>query len=383
MKMKVLQIKTIIVFFFLNICALFFKGKHWIIYERGTDARDNGYFFYKYLKKQHPEIKLYYIIDKKSVDYKKVKDDAIQFGSLKSFWLLITAEKKVSSHYAMGIPYVGTRVYNLCGLNKRYYLIRHGITCNKLKSIMYGNSNLRLLVSGAKPEYDFIKDTFGHPEGIVQYTGLARFDNLHNVEVKKQVLIMPTWRNNIRSKDDFLNSEYYKNWQSLLDNENLRNALEEKNIELIFYPHYEIQKFLDFFNSPSDKIKLASFNNYDVQTLLKESALLITDYSSVYFDFSYMRKPVIYFQFDYEYFHTKHYQKGFFDFKEMGFGEVFENPDVTADKICEFINNDFSNNKKYLERCEKFFPLYDTNNCERIYQCIVGDVKVKFEKEKK
>lgn len=370
MKMRLLQIKTIIMFFLLNIGAFFYKGKHWVLYERGTDARDNGYFFYKYLKEQHPEIKLYYIIDKKSVDYKKVAVDAVQFGSLKSFWILLTAQKKVSSHYAMGIPYVGRKIYNICGLNKKYYLLRHGITCNKLKDIMYGNAKVELMVSGAKPEYDFIKETFGYPEGVVQYTGLARFDNLHNIETKKQVLIMPTWRNNIRSKEAMLKSEYYSNWQSVLNNEKLKKNLEEKGIDLIFYPHYEIQKYLDCFESHSERIKLASFDDYDVQTLLKESALLITDYSSVYFDFSYMRKPVVYFQFDYEYFHTKHYQKGYFDFKEMGFGDIFDNPDDTANKICEFINNDFLNPNKYIERCEKFFPLYDNKNCERIFSII-------------
>lgn len=37
---------------------------------------------------------------------------------------------------------------------------------------------------------------------------------------------------------------------------------------------------------------------YDVQQLLKESLLLITDYSSVFFDMMYMNKPVIFYQFD-------------------------------------------------------------------------------------
>ena len=68
------------------------KKSHWVLHERGTDARDNAFFFYRYLKKNHPEQKVYYIIDKNSPDRNKVKEDAVHFGSLKSFWV-IAAEK--------------------------------------------------------------------------------------------------------------------------------------------------------------------------------------------------------------------------------------------------------------------------------------------------
>ena len=48
-------------------------SKHiWIVSERGTDARDNGYHLYRYIRKNHPEQEAYYIIDRKSADYPKV-----------------------------------------------------------------------------------------------------------------------------------------------------------------------------------------------------------------------------------------------------------------------------------------------------------------------
>ena len=61
---------------FSKVLSCFQKEKHWVLHERGTDARDNAYFFYRYLKEKHPEQKIYYIIDKTSVDYEKVKKDA-------------------------------------------------------------------------------------------------------------------------------------------------------------------------------------------------------------------------------------------------------------------------------------------------------------------
>ena len=38
----------------------------WIVSERGIDARDNGYHFFKYLRNAHPEINSVYIISKDS-----------------------------------------------------------------------------------------------------------------------------------------------------------------------------------------------------------------------------------------------------------------------------------------------------------------------------
>ena len=59
-----------------------------------------------------------------------------------------------------------------------------------------------------------------------------------------------------------------------------------------------MQRFLDEFTTCSERIIIADWKKYDVQGLLKESALLITDLSSVFMDFAYMRKPMIYYQFD-------------------------------------------------------------------------------------
>ena len=309
--------------------------------ERGTDARDNGYHFYRYLKMNHPEIKVYYIIDKKSVDYEKVKEDAVQYGSLKNYWIVANAQKLISSHYAMSLPGIGSKVFRLCRLHKKFYFLQHGITQNSVSFLMRENAPMRLFVCGAKPEFDFITETFGHEENVVQYTGFARYDALEVEKVNRQILLMPTWRQYIKTEEQFLISSYYQEFQKLINDDKLIGFLEQENIDLIFYPHYEIQKWLSLFSSKSKNIILASFSKYDVQTLLKESSLLITDYSSVFFDFAYMEKPVVYFQFDEHEFFENHYAKGYFDYRTMGFGEVCNDTDNIINYILEYANIDF------------------------------------------
>lgn len=361
-------IPWIFLFKFLGRCI---KKKYWVIFERGVDARDNGYFFYKYVKENHPEQKIYYIIDKNSADYYKVAEDAVVYGSIKNYWVIATGEKLISTHYGTGIPYMNKKTFDLCGLGKRYYFLQHGVIKDKLPELFGNEMSVRLFICGAAPEYKYVKDTFGHPEGVVRYTGLARYDSLHDFKVKNQILLMPTWRRKLLHKENITESVYFHQWQQLLLDERLGEFLHKNNIQLIFYPHFEIQKHIHCFRTESPHITIADFANYDVQTLLKESKLLVTDYSSVYFDFAYMHKPVIYFQFDREEFFESHYQKGYFDYDTMGFGDVCFDVENVVDSIVECTQNYFTPNEQYIDRIEGFFTLNDTKNCERIYKSVI------------
>ena len=371
LKIRINQIKALLLVNLFSLITIFMKKKVWVISERGTDARDNGYYFYRYLKKNHPEIKVYYIIDKKSSDYEKVKEDAVQYGSLKNYWVVTIAQKLISSHYALILPSLFGKVWKLLPLRKKFYFLQHGVIYNDLVSLHREKAPMKLFICGAKPEYEYIKKKLGHEEVVDQYTGLARYDNLHNIQTKKQILIMPTWRGFIRSKEGFLKSKYYQQFQSLLKNKELNSILETNGYELIFYPHYEFQKYLDCFNVSENCIKLASFQEYDVQTLLKESKLLITDFSSVFFDFAYMKKPVIFFHFDANEFFERHYEKGYFNYEQDGFGCVCLTTEDVIEALKKHLLNDCLLEDIYKQRIEAFFSLHDENNCQRIYEKII------------
>ena len=148
--------------------------------------------------------------------------------------------------------------------------------------------------------------------------------------------------------------------------------LKKYNYRLLFYPHYEIQPFIKFFSSSSPNIHIVSQESDTVQNLLKCSALLVTDTSSVSFDFAYMYKPQVYYFFDKENFYETHIKKGYFDHDTMGFGEVIEKEDELILKIEYYLSNDCKLADMYKSRIEKFFPLHDNKNCSRIYNAIIN-----------
>ena len=103
----------------------------------------------------------------------------------------------------------------------------------------------------------------------------------------------------------------------------------------------------------------------DYQKEFKEASLMVTDYSSVAFDFSYMKKPVIYTQFDIS------SSRGYFEEGKDGFGEVCFNYEDSVNAIIKNIKNDCKLDKKYEERINNFYYKFDNKNCERVHNEIL------------
>lgn len=363
-----------------------FKHYHknfWLVCEDEYEARDNGYWMYKYIRTHHKEQECFYAINPKSVDYKKVSKygNIIPYGTFKHWVYYLAAEKNISSQKG-GKPNAAACYLlevNEWLKNTRIFL-QHGVIKDDCKWLHYEVTKFSMFICGAKPEYDYVDEIYGYPNGILKYTGLCRYDGLHNINVnKKQILIMPTWRNwfNLNSKnsdgkkENFETSEYLKKWNEVLKSPKLKEILKENELQLIFYPHRNVQKYIHCFKSDDDNIIIADWKKYDIQKLLKESALLITDYSSVFFDFVYMKKPLIFYQFDEERFRKTQYQQGYFDYHNNGFGKTFSDVDGVLKELEIKIKDGFEVKEEFLKEHSRYFPKYDNKNCERIYNAIL------------
>lgn len=390
LKFKRVKVKDIIAIFIMLVAipeALYLKNKRkdlWLICERKNEARDNGYWLFKYIRENWPNEDVVYAINKNSEDYNKVKDlgEIVEYGTYKHWVYYLAANKNISSQKdgkPNGALCYLLEVYGILK-NKRVFL-QHGITKDNAEWLYYKNTKMRLFICGAKKEYEYLKKIYGYPEEYLQYTGLARFDGLHKLKIKKnQILVMPTWRVWLGIKElnkkgfdqnkPFKETEYFKKWYEFLNNKEIIEKLEKNNLELIFYPHSNMQKYINTFTTLSKNIIIANQKIYDVQDLLKESILLITDYSSIFMDFAYMQKPMIYYQFDKEKYRMGQYVEGYFKYERDGFGSVVENIEKLKEKLFYYIDNDFKIEKESLRREKEFFELYDTENCKRNYLAI-------------
>lgn len=352
----------------------------WLITERRAECKDNGYHLFKYLRTNHPDINVFYAIDKNSYQRKKIIDygNVVNFNSFKHYVLALTATKLIGAFLPCGIP-DSISFYKFVNMVKgKKCFLQHGITKENIKSLHYERTQLDLFICGAKPEYDYILQNFGYQKENVKYSGFCRYDNLNEFNIEKLILIMPTWRQWIPSStwhekeslSDLSSIEYFENYKKLINDKKILSLLERHGYRIIFYIHHEMQPYIDYFGKSNDIITIASENEYDVQDLLKSASFLITDYSSVAFDFAYMKKPLIYYQFDEDKYYKNHYNKGYFDYGDMGFGQKCSNLEQVILEMESILEKGCNMNEIYKRRVDNFFLYRDKNNCERNYKAI-------------
>ncbi|MBD8930513.1 MAG: hypothetical protein EGQ78_09110 [Clostridiales bacterium] len=377
---KVFDVVKFIFAYLFSFGLKFIKKDIWLITERRFECKDNGYYLYKYIRENHPDRNTYYVIDKKSKQIEKIKDydNIIYFNSFKHYVYALASSKLIGAFIPVGIP-DSVCFYKFDKLIKgKKVFLQHGIIKEKLNSLTSNNLVVDLFICGAKPEYEYINSEYGYQNGVVQYTGLCRYDGLNNYKTEKFILVMPTWRQwipsatfgngKISNLDEY---DYFVKYKGLLSNEELNDLLLSSGYKLLFFLHHEMQPYIDYFQiCGNEHITICSENDYDVQYLLKSAALLITDYSSVAFDFAYMKKPIIYYQFDESLYYKKHYERGYFDYDKMGFGKKVNDVSDLLFEIKKIINNGFDVDEKYLKHIDEFFVYRDNKNCERVYKCI-------------
>lgn len=351
----------------------FYKNKRiWMFMDRIDGADDNAEHLYKYCADINDGADKYFTLSKDSKDFEKLSPlkNVIPFYSIKQRIMYLFSEKVISSHPDEFIlnPFWGKNSKLYSGLiNSKKIFLQHGVTKDNVSLwLRKYDKNLDMLVTVSEREaQSFLDYEYNYDEKIIRVLGFPRFDNLDNLSDKKQILIMPTWRRSIDDLKDeqIVKSLYFQKMNSLFNNKRLIKLAKEYDYTIIIKPHPKIMDIMDLFDE-NDYVHIDKTSSY--QDLFNNSSLLITDYSSVSFDFAYNKKPVIYYQYADDY----HFQETFFDYKTMGFGEVISEEDELINVINQYLVNNCEMRSEYKQRVDKFFKFKDKNNCKRIYNAI-------------
>ena len=359
----------------------------WLICDRPHAAKDNAEHLYRYLLTQDASKRndIYFLLSPDSPDFERVKEygRVLKYDSVwhklkffdSSFIISAAANNLATSPFGRS-----EAVYrDLCDFEFVY--LRHGVSHNDQSEWLNKlNKNMRILVATCKPEYKgILEGDYGYTEREVRLTGLPRYDNLRD-ERQKIISILPTWRKNLEGEmiprtskrtyvPDFKDTDYFQFYNSLINDKRLLRAMRKHGYKGFFYLHPVFaEQYKDFKSSSLIKVGKGIA---DYQQIFAESALMVTDFSSVAFDFAYLKKPVIYSQFDEETFYKNHsWGKGYFTYRNDGFGPVTTTLDETVNTLIEYIENDCVMKQEYVDRVEAFFAYTDRNNCKRVYEAI-------------
>ncbi|NLL00726.1 MAG: bifunctional glycosyltransferase family 2 protein/CDP-glycerol:glycerophosphate glycerophosphotransferase [Clostridiales bacterium] len=158
---------------------------------------------------------------------------------------------------------------------------------------------------------------------------------------KKTILYAPTWRD-----DEFYDKGQYK-FKLHLDLDLMRKELEDEYVILI-RTHYFIADSLDLSSLSGFAYNVSKYD--DISELYLISDILITDYSSVFFDFANLKRPMLFFTYDLEKY--RDVLRGFYiDIeKEVPGPLVF-----TSEEVIEAIKEIDVIQEKYKDRYEEFY----------------------------
>lgn len=372
-----------------HIAGLFKRKPIWLISDRMNKADDNGEAFFRYMRAEHrKEISCFYTVLKSSADYDRMKKDGhiVATHSFRHKILFLMSDCNISSQAdaQTRTPFLGYDFpYRDIQRKIKQVFLQHGIIQNSLADWLNRyNKDFSGFVTSAYPEYKSIVDgDYRYTDKEVWLTGMPRYDRLYHDE-KKIITVMPTWRQYLltgmnsetgvrNALSGFCDSEYYRFFNALLNDERLLAAAERCGYHLCFMPHPNIQPSASLFTHHANVTFFPAEKSY--RDIYAASNLVVTDYSSAAFDFAYLRKPIVYCQFDHaQFFSGSHVTKpGYFDYERDGFGEVEYDLAGTVDRIIEYMENGCALKDKYRERIDSFFAFNDTDNCRRVYEKIL------------
>ncbi len=362
-----------------------FSRQHiWLFMDKIYKGGDSSEYIYKYAAAQKDGIRKYYLLDKSSADYARLKKEGyhpLRRGGLKHRLIFLNASMVIASNstvFSFNSYSTNTSQAIRGDVHFDVACVQHGMSVQKIaKAQNRLRDNTKLYFCASKYEIENLSKPVYDYQGYdaLKLTGVPRYDGLKN-RAEKILLLSPTWRmNSVLPPEQgesvaraynphFKETDYYRVYNSLINDPRLLAAAKQYGYRIQYVLHPLVsQQAEDFVQNDMVEI-IPAIGDMSYEKLFCEAALMVTDFSGVQFDFAYMRKPVIYLH---HHDIPQHYEEGTFFYETMGFGEICHTNDELIDVLCEYMKNDCRMPDLYRERADDFFAYSDNRNCERIY----------------
>ena len=184
-------------------------------------------------------------------------------------------------------------------------------------------------------------------------------------EKRKIILYAPTYRSNQHE------AGVGYTYKEEINFEHLREKFGNEYI-VLFRPHYFIANVFNFEKYKGFVYDVSKID--DINELYIITDLLITDYSSVFFDYANLKRPMIFYMYDLEHYRDK--SNGFYiDLEELP-GKITETQEE-LEKEIERIDKNFKYDEKYKKFNDKYNYLDDGKASERVVEEIIRNGGIK------
>lgn len=340
---------------------------NWVICESffGKSYSDSPKYIYEYLCKNYPgKFKFIWVINKRTkIPYKPIK---VRRFSIRYAYYLARCK-----YYVFNVrqpDWVVKRKGNVflqtwhgTPLKRLVFDQEEVMTASPLyKAQFYKHSRLwDYLVSANKFSSEVFRSAFLYDKEILEY-GYPRNDLMYHPdkdkiaadikrklripEWKKTILYAPTWRD-----DEYYGKGEYKFSLKL----NLRLLRKElgNDYAILLRTHYYIADKLDVTGLEDFVVNVSGYD--DITELYLISDILITDYSSVFFDYANLKRPILFYTYDLEKYRDM--LRGFYlDIEKDVPGPLL----FTDEEVVEAIKNIDIISARYKEKYEEFYEKF-------------------------
>lgn len=343
--------------------------------SHGKRFADNSKYLFLYVNKNCPDIKPVWLTKNQKVidELNKNKYQVYNMFSLKGFWYSMRAGYVITSHGMRDINNIligGAKIIQLGHATPFKDFSVHNLSATLRK--ITGISSHYAIATSEKIRKEAAL-LIGVPEKYTAITGTPRNDGLFDnsnlssnnyiedlkkrIKFKHIITYFPTWR-----KDGSNLFEKYK-----FKAEEIEKKLEKLDAILIIKAHpmnvINISKFKNsrIYNFSDEEIP-------DIFPLLRETNVLITDYSSVFLDFLLLNKPIIFAPFDIKKFNKKG------DAFYYNYNDITPGPKAKDwIEVFDFIEKELREDHYQKERknvCKIFHKFQDNKNSERVFNFI-------------
>lgn len=344
-----------------KILKLFIRVKDDIILINsfgGNKYDDSTRVIFEYMKKQekYKKFKIYWAFHNPD-DFEIEGAEKIKSDTLKYFIIALKAKYWITnSAIERGLKFKNKKTV--------YINTWHGSAIKKMgidapkNSFKFKSSEFDIFYAQSQYDIDVFSRAFEIPKEKFALVGLPRNDELFNIDNKeineiKNKLNIPKDKKIILYAPTF--REYNRDINGCIiappvDIEKWKNKLSDKYI-VLFRAHYEVNKVLGIKNDEFiyDMSKYANLNE-----LMKISDILISDYSSIIFDYSILKRPIYSYSYDLEEYIEK--RGMYFDISQ----ELPNGICKTEDELLSKISN--CNFEEEAEKTEIFFKKFVQND---------------------
>lgn len=224
-----------------------------------------------------------------------------------------------------------------------------------------------MIVLGGKKEKEILVRAWQTKEEHFYVTGLPRNDELYHVEEekvreikqklkipfdKKVILYAPTYR-------EFYQDNHFDNIiQNPFDFEKMEQQLSDEYV-LVVTAHYLVGKLLGI--PKNNSFIINAFEYPYINDLLMIADILISDYSSVVWDYAILERPILCFGYDY----NKYVEErgAYLDLEKVFFNGVIK----TQEQLIETIKNmNFEEQKQHTKQLKQEYILIEENSTQKI-----------------